>query len=328
MRSSVREKAVIMGSAKSLVGVLTSPETAAEKPDRPVVIILNAGIIHRVGPNRIHVLLARALADKGLTTLRFDLSGIGDSDPQADRCSLIAGVISDFRAAAEYLMTSRKASRFILVGLCAGADKALLIASGDPRVVGAVLIDQFAFKTPGYYVRHYGRRLFKIQSWINVAKGRNPLGQALRGRWRAAGVDGDGDGQISAFVAPHDPSKAWVKAALTYLVSRGVQLFCVFTRGLEGRYNYRSQFINTFSSVPFNGKLRLDYFPQADHTFSSERNKAKLVDAILQWVTEVEFAAGPTTGSREAPNGRPPPPRGRVPQSQDRRSTDYKKALH
>lgn len=327
----MREKAVIMGSTRSLVGVLTSPGTVAkeqDRSDRPVVIILNAGIIHRVGPNRIHVRLARALADKGFTTLRFDLSGIGDSDPQTERCSLVAGVIRDFRAAAEYLSKSRTANRFILVGLCAGADKALLVASGDPRVVGVVLIDQYAFKTPGYYVHHYGRRLFRIQSWINVIRGRNPLGQALRGRWRAAGVDGVGDGRIPAFVATHYPSKTWVRAALTFLVSRGVQLFCVFTGGLEGRYNHRSQFLKTFRSVPFNGKLRLDYYPHADHTFSAERHRATLVDAILQWVTEVEFAAGPTTGSWDAPNRRRLFPTRRASRSQSRRVPSYQEALH
>ena len=44
---------------------------------------MNAGSIHRVGPNRSFVRMARRFADLGYPVLRMDLSGIGDSPAPA-----------------------------------------------------------------------------------------------------------------------------------------------------------------------------------------------------------------------------------------------------
>ena len=54
------ETAVLFGPRQTLVGVLTDPGAPAP-PDRPAIILLNAGRIHHVGPNRLHVKLARRL---------------------------------------------------------------------------------------------------------------------------------------------------------------------------------------------------------------------------------------------------------------------------
>ena len=74
-----RELTVLMGRHKSLVGIFTESSQSPAVTAPPTVVLLNAGIVHRVGPNRMHVLLARALAAAGISSLRFDMSGIGDS---------------------------------------------------------------------------------------------------------------------------------------------------------------------------------------------------------------------------------------------------------
>lgn len=72
----MREETCVFGSANPLVGIITHPEIDV---GLPTVILLNAGLIHRIGPNRVYVRLARHLAGLGFQVLRFDLSGIGDS---------------------------------------------------------------------------------------------------------------------------------------------------------------------------------------------------------------------------------------------------------
>ncbi len=72
--AAVREQALLLGAWRSLVGVLSTTASGLEATDRPAVVILNSGIIHRVGANRMHVLLARTLAEKWHTVLRFDSS--------------------------------------------------------------------------------------------------------------------------------------------------------------------------------------------------------------------------------------------------------------
>ena len=97
-----RELPVLLGRRKSLVGILTEPQQAAGARERPAVVILNAGIIHRVGPNRLHVQLARALAQAGVTVLRFDMSGIGDSPNRHDVLSPLEAAMADIREALDW----------------------------------------------------------------------------------------------------------------------------------------------------------------------------------------------------------------------------------
>ena len=79
--SLVKEKPVQFGPDGNLVGVMARPASGDVASTRPAVLFLNAGVIHRIGPHRLHVNLARYFAMRGVTSLRIDLSGIGDSRP-------------------------------------------------------------------------------------------------------------------------------------------------------------------------------------------------------------------------------------------------------
>ena len=81
----MKEEAVVFGATSSLVGVVTDPVVGArDKEDLPAIILLNAGIAHRVAPHRLYVNMARRFADMGFTVLRFDFSGVGDSPLRQD----------------------------------------------------------------------------------------------------------------------------------------------------------------------------------------------------------------------------------------------------
>ena len=56
------EEAVLFGTTQSLVGILSQPPREEAPRGLPAVILLNAGIVHRVGPNRLYVRMARELA--------------------------------------------------------------------------------------------------------------------------------------------------------------------------------------------------------------------------------------------------------------------------
>ena len=66
---------------KPLIAITTVAPRRRAEAGQPWVVLLNAGIIHRIGPNRLYVQLARRLASRGHAVLRFDLAGIGDSEP-------------------------------------------------------------------------------------------------------------------------------------------------------------------------------------------------------------------------------------------------------
>ena len=122
-RKAVHERVLRLGSEGHLVAIATDPPAPLAAPG---VIFLNAGVLHRVGPHRLHVLLARRLAAAGFAAVRMDLSGIGDSSPVPSGMSFRASSVADVRAAMDGLGSDDgTGARFVLFGLCSGADNAL-----------------------------------------------------------------------------------------------------------------------------------------------------------------------------------------------------------
>ena len=100
-------------ASESLVGVFTAAEPSDDH-GRPAIIFLNAGLLHRIGPNRLYVRMAREMAGRGFSSLRFDLSGIGDSLPRTDGLPLRAAALRDVQDALDFLSRKRTLSSFIL----------------------------------------------------------------------------------------------------------------------------------------------------------------------------------------------------------------------
>ena len=118
-----RETICRFGADRHLFGVLSEP---AQKTGRTAVIMLNAGSIHRVGPSRLYVRIARELAEDGIASLRLDHEGIGDSvlrKPGVENEPYAESAMDDLRAAME-LLRERGYRRFVLLGLCSGAHTA------------------------------------------------------------------------------------------------------------------------------------------------------------------------------------------------------------
>ncbi len=129
-------------AGRRLLGVLAEPD---QKRDAVCAVLLNAGAIRRIGPNRMWVELARRWAARGVPTFRLDFAGIGDAEGNgrfADVASLyqpeFAGQIS---AALDVLQRRLGAQRFVLTGLCSGGYWAFQGALQDPRVVASASIN-------------------------------------------------------------------------------------------------------------------------------------------------------------------------------------------
>ena len=61
------ERVLKLCDEHSLIAIVTEP--SAPQGAKPGVIMLNAGVLHRVGPHRLHVLLGRELAERGFLHL-------------------------------------------------------------------------------------------------------------------------------------------------------------------------------------------------------------------------------------------------------------------
>jgi pimeloyl-ACP methyl ester carboxylesterase len=132
----------------NLVSVLSAPlgvDTAGV-----CVVLLNAGAVRRIGPNRAWVDAARRWAARGVPTVRLDLDGIGDSDGDsgayAEESAFHAeALIERIRAVLGDLEARGLPSRFVLAGHCSGAYWAARAALTDDRVVAALMINLETF---------------------------------------------------------------------------------------------------------------------------------------------------------------------------------------
>ena len=284
--SKSRDQAVAFGPKRSLVGIVTSPRTGVSG-DRPGVVLLNSGLIHRVGVHRLHVSLARALAKHGFTTLRFDLSGIGDSDRREEPLSLSDMVANDIDDALHYLRTARNINRFVLVGLCSGAHDALTTAMRCTDVVGVSLLDiPGSFQNWQYKVYHYGRRLGRWESWRNTLSGKNGTFRRILG---LLGETHTPDSTNSVPGVRPILSKPSMREAFDRLLARHTSIQLVFTSGLEDMYNHVSQFREVFPSVAANPLVSYRYFSKTNHVFSSLAQREDLIRLLTEWLTGTRF---------------------------------------
>lgn len=145
------EQIVAVG-ADRLVGVLCRPaDTRPAQPVGPALVIANTSTNPRSGEGRFGVRLARTLARAGVTTLRIDATGIGDSgrDAPDDQSGVVYSTqtIDDVAAAADWLRALGYPD-VAAAGICSGAYAALHAAVKTPSLGGVIAINLARFVWP------------------------------------------------------------------------------------------------------------------------------------------------------------------------------------
>ena len=282
------EKAVTFGQGQILVGILTEPEGSShESQSQPICILLNAGVLHRVGPNRLYVKIARRLAQSGLRTLRFDNSGLGDSPPASEGPDVLSRRALETQMAMDYLTGRFGLSQFVLGGVCSGADIALQVCTVDPRVVGV-------FGVNGYYLgdhknehttkklnqcvqmRYYRRQVTDAHAWIRILKRKSNLTAIARSlpRWMHSVFDHK-EKKLNEAMGP----KNWV-----LLEKRAASILLIFSEGspaLDAYHLYIRKLSNKLSN---DGKLQAKIFRDTDHVFTLMDSQRELIDTIDNWM--------------------------------------------
>lgn len=283
--SGSTEKVVLIGARKSLVAIATLPPTAPAQP-RPAIIVLNSGIVHRVGHNRMYVALARELAEQGHIVLRIDLSGIGDSDGRAGMSDPIEAGLADVKDAVDWLETARGVKSVVLMGLCSGANQSILYAARDARVGGVVLLDPSIPRTRRYYVNFIGARLLSAQYWRNFFQGRASIWK----RFARSSRSGAPVAPSIPLLSINDPAvRANLEQAYRLAVEQRIHILAVFTGGVNTQHNYRAQLLDAMPRVPFGDLLLLEYFERCDHTFSRAEDRRRLFDSVEGWLAATPF---------------------------------------
>ncbi|MEP6914512.1 MAG: alpha/beta fold hydrolase [Acidobacteriota bacterium] len=276
------ERVHLFGSHRGLVGVITEPSSAERRPNAPTVVFSNVGLNHRVGPGRVYVDLARELAAAGYVTMRFDLSGFGDSEPRRTDAGDLERAVLDTREALDFL-EKKGSSRFVLLGLCSGVDSAHALALADSRVVGAVFIDGYAYRNRGFWLRYYTARMLQAARWKRFFRQRR-----VRMRRKQANPD-TGPGQ-EVFSREYPPQAAFA-SEIARLVGRAVELLFIYTVVADNHYNYPNQFRDTFGD---HARIDVEYYTRADHVFSATRDRTQLISRVVGWMN-ARFSHPPDT---------------------------------
>ena len=278
------EEPILLGEHGSLLGIHTRAAPAgAARISRLAVVLFNAGLIHHVGPGRLYVKLARALAARGIAAVRVDFSGIGDSPPRPDHAPAHELGTREPREILDDL-ERRGYDGFILGGVCSGARHAALVA-GDPRVKGLVLINQeLAAAEPEaaeqvsvhYYLR---RSLRNPRAWRNLFAGKvkyRALFTGLLGAARRLLARGEHRrrGAAELLLEELAPAVGRATPALIVLSDRHAEVLRLFA----------ADFAAAMRRHP---SLRIKSNPHADHLFTSTSAQAALVQQVCDWAEEL-----------------------------------------
>ncbi|MCA8257017.1 alpha/beta hydrolase [Burkholderia sp. AU31624] len=149
--TDMTEQVVAVGPDR-VVGVLCRPaDTGPANPVAPALVIANTSTNPRSGEGRFSVRLARTLARAGVTTLRIDVHGVGDSGAAApdDQAPVVyAPQSSDDVATAADWLRALGYPEVIATGICSGAYAALHAAVKTPSLGGVIAINLARFVWP------------------------------------------------------------------------------------------------------------------------------------------------------------------------------------
>ena len=259
----MKPKPVLLGAERQLFGILHP----ADAPRRTAVIVLNSGLLHNVGPFRLHVDLANRLSAAGFVTLRLDQSGKGESAARPGK-SREETLLEDYDDAMAYLR-GLDIEQTALIGLCSGADDELYIAAERGSVRGLVMLDGYAPKGPGYTLVHYGTRLFRPGAWTRR------IGRLLCAPKRAAGVD-------TTLIDIRDwKAPAEMVSGIASFLSGGGKLLAVYTAGVSEYYNHANQLARSLTTT---AGLKEVYLPEVDHTYSRSAHRSAVVRDVTEWL--------------------------------------------
>ncbi len=133
-----------------LFGIVHIPEKNVSSKKVVGINLLNPGIKYRVAPNRLNVKIARRLCQNGYHVLRFDPSGIGDSEGALPNDVMLGDIaeiiqtgcfVKDTISSNDFFIKYFGITELVAVGNCGGAVTALLTSENDPRVSRLILID-------------------------------------------------------------------------------------------------------------------------------------------------------------------------------------------
>lgn len=283
----MKETIATFGKTRSLIGIVTHPENGSSS-DLPAVILLNSGILHRVGPGRLYVKLARALAAQGFLVLRFDLSGIGDSRSSDEDISFEERTTTELDEAMRYLGTEYQSDKFILTGICSGAKIAYETQCNDARIVGAAPINIYRLldttddrlvsavknRSETRYLLQFS--LLDPGSWLKLFSGRADYRGLLR-KFKLLLR------KLVPAAKQEYPDTLRIKSDIRSITDRNARLLLIYSVTDKGLDYARETLGDETDTWEESGRFRIEVI-RANHIFSLPSSQRELIGLMVDWL--------------------------------------------
>ncbi len=289
------------GRGEFLAGIVQEP-IAGDIHDTAVVL-LSPGVKGRVAPHRLYRKLATEFTRRGFRVLRYDFTGLGDSEGTLDYAQLNelyrdvqSGLfVDDTRAALAWLEATYGHRQFIVGGLCGGAITALLSLADDPRMVGWLAVGvpaqldategAVAHVTAGQLDRlrqGYVRKLLDVKSWLRLLSGRTDfrmlwrslVGKSLAQPTKDAPSDAP-DGNANPKFAP----------ALLRLFERRCPALLLFSGTDRLQWEFEEKFVARHrDALAASTTTTVHVIPDANHVLTFPEWQAEAVTWMHGWI--------------------------------------------
>ncbi len=280
------EQSIAFGQNEGLIGTVCFPQHHLGFGAKIGVLLFNAGVVHRIGPHRINVRLARQLAKSGIPSIRFDLAGQGDSARPHSNLGFEQQAVEDIQAAMDCLGNAADVSRFALFGFCSGGVHSYATAKVDERVAGLLMYDTYIYPTLKSKINRY---FIKIRSRGLVSPARGWMQRKLVASVRRlrgehdSGLKITGVSQVWGFVQPSEHEFAETVLRLHRL---GMRIGVIYSGGFE-RYNYRNQFADAFKKYGLTEFVTSEFLREMDHSATLVAQQILFMETIKNWCVDL-----------------------------------------
>jgi dienelactone hydrolase len=282
LTTTMREQTLILGNENHLVATLTTPADHAGAPPRCVAILTNSGVIPRTGPHRMNVHLARRFAAMGIPSIRFDMSGLGDSRRSSGSLPVMQQWVADTRSVMDEAQARFGCDRFFMIGFCSGAEVAHLVALEDRRMRAAVLWDLYAYPTWQSRLRTALYRLRRAGMSKVVAK----VAERTVATLRKAGPKAAAQQAERPVQSSQSPPRDEYARRIQTLVDDGVELMFAYCGGEPEWFNHHGQFRAMFGGYPFVDKVAFTYLESSDHLITRSEAQKSFTQMVVQWLDQ------------------------------------------
>lgn len=269
--------------------------------------MLSPGVKMRVGPQRLYRRMAEQFAAAGLTVLRFDFHGLGDSEGTLTEEMLrdvynhieVGRFVADTIDAMDWLQKNAGAREFILSGLCGGAITGLLTGADDTRVTGLLALgitpllasrsaDPSRYMTRGQLDtigQTYLQKLTRPEAWLRLLTFRSDYRLLWRSLTRSRPTP-PSSSPPAASAPESDNASPLFPPAFFEMLRTGRPMLLVFGGSDRLHLEFEEKFVarHTTRLAAHSDGYHLHVVNKANHVLSSDEWQLEMLDVSSRWL--------------------------------------------